>query len=415
MTARCAAPRRFNERGASRHRTGGERWRLGDGTRAVHAGQARRCGAPLPRARCSRRRSTWPVAGRADADGYGRADNPTCRRSRRAARRAGGRRGGASFALRAWPRSARCCFGTSCGPATRSCCRPTGTTWRAGSSASDLAGFDVTVRRGADRATAVRRRRGRRGAGAAGVAQPTRGWTSATSPRLSHAWRTGPALVAVDNTTATPLGQRPLDLGADFSVASDTKATSGHGDLVLGHVAAQDAGLGQRCGTGGAAPARSPARSRPGWRTARWHAGPAAGPPGRRTRSRWRGCCACTRRSTGSRHPGLPDDPAHALAAKQMRRFGGVLSFEPCRPRRRRQRSSPPAGWSSRRPASAGCTPPLDRRAQWGGDGAGRASSGSRPAWRTRADLVADRRRPPRPGHRSRRWGRLTDARVRAG
>src|SRR6185295_8228011 len=48
------------------------------------------------------------------------------------------------------------------------------------------------------------------------------------------------ALVAVDNTTPTVLGQRPLDLGADFSVASDSKALTGHSDLILGHVAARD-------------------------------------------------------------------------------------------------------------------------------------------------------------------------------
>jgi cystathionine gamma-lyase len=49
------------------------------------------------------------------------------------------------------------------------------------------------------------------------------------------------ALVAVDNTTATPLAQQPLALGADYSVASDTKALTGHSDLVLGHVACADA------------------------------------------------------------------------------------------------------------------------------------------------------------------------------
>jgi O-acetylhomoserine/O-acetylserine sulfhydrylase-like pyridoxal-dependent enzyme len=49
------------------------------------------------------------------------------------------------------------------------------------------------------------------------------------------------AAVAVDNTTATPLGQQPLALGADYSVASDTKALTGHSDLVLGHVACADA------------------------------------------------------------------------------------------------------------------------------------------------------------------------------
>src|SRR5919197_3538167 len=46
--------------------------------------------------------------------------------------------------------------------------------------------------------------------------------------------------VAVDNTTATPLGQRPLQLGADYSLASDTKAVTGHSDLVLGHAAVRD-------------------------------------------------------------------------------------------------------------------------------------------------------------------------------
>src|SRR5205823_11887653 len=47
--------------------------------------------------------------------------------------------------------------------------------------------------------------------------------------------------VAVDNTTATAYLQRPLELGADFVVASDTKALTGHSDLVLGHVATADA------------------------------------------------------------------------------------------------------------------------------------------------------------------------------
>lgn len=51
------------------------------------------------------------------------------------------------------------------------------------------------------------------------------------------------ALVVADNTTMTPLGQRPLNLGADLVVASDTKALNGHSDVLFGHVAARDAGL----------------------------------------------------------------------------------------------------------------------------------------------------------------------------
>ena len=51
------------------------------------------------------------------------------------------------------------------------------------------------------------------------------------------------AILVVDNTTATPLGQQPLSLGADLVVASATKALSGHSDLVAGYVAGSHAEL----------------------------------------------------------------------------------------------------------------------------------------------------------------------------
>ena len=51
------------------------------------------------------------------------------------------------------------------------------------------------------------------------------------------------ALVVVDNTTMTPLGQRPLELGADIVVSADTKALNGHSDLLFGHVSSRDAKL----------------------------------------------------------------------------------------------------------------------------------------------------------------------------
>ncbi|HEX8869351.1 MAG TPA: PLP-dependent transferase, partial [Lentzea sp.] len=53
---------------------------------------------------------------------------------------------------------------------------------------------------------------------------------------LADAAHAAGALLAVDNTTATPLGQRPLELGADIVVASDTKAVAGHSDVLFGHV-----------------------------------------------------------------------------------------------------------------------------------------------------------------------------------
>ena len=48
------------------------------------------------------------------------------------------------------------------------------------------------------------------------------------------------ALVVADNTTLTPLGQRPLELGADVVISSGTKALNGHADVLFGHVASRD-------------------------------------------------------------------------------------------------------------------------------------------------------------------------------
>ncbi len=60
---------------------------------------------------------------------------------------------------------------------------------------------------------------------------------------VAEAGHAAGALVAVDNTTASPFSQKPLALGADLSVCSDSKAMGGHSDLLLGHVAVTDAEL----------------------------------------------------------------------------------------------------------------------------------------------------------------------------
>src|SRR5439155_18690408 len=57
---------------------------------------------------------------------------------------------------------------------------------------------------------------------------------------LAHGARRHGTVVAVDNTFATPILQRPLDLDADIVVHSVTKALSGHSDVVLGAVVARD-------------------------------------------------------------------------------------------------------------------------------------------------------------------------------
>ncbi|MCP9209876.1 cystathionine gamma-lyase [Streptomyces cucumeris] len=147
--------------------------------------------------------------------------------------------------------------------------------------------------------------------------------------RLADAARARGALVAVDNTLATPLGQRPLELGADFSVASGTKALTGHGDVLLGYVTCRDPELAASVRawrkTVGAIPGPMEAwlahrslatlqlRVDRQAATALALAGALVGRP----------------EITGLRHPGLPDDPAHPVAAAQMRggRFGCVVSF----------------------------------------------------------------------------------------
>ncbi len=166
------------------------------------------------------------------------------------------------------------------------------------------------------------------------------------------------ALLAVDNTTATPLGQRPLELGADLVVASDTKALAGHGDVVLGHVSTRDSGAGR-------AAARGP---HPGWRGARpdgglagpprpGHPGPAAGPAGGERGRAGRGAARASRGvgralagptgRPGARDRGPADAALERGAAVHPALGGGG-----------RASSWPRPGWSARRPASAGCAAP---------------------------------------------------------
>ncbi len=65
-------------------------------------------------------------------------------------------------------------------------------------------------------------------------------------PRLIAAGRAAGAVVVVDNTFATPINQRPLELGADLVVHSATKLIAGHSDVVLGAVVTSDDGMTDR-------------------------------------------------------------------------------------------------------------------------------------------------------------------------
>ena len=184
---------------------------------------------------------------------------------------------------------------------------------------------------------------------------------------LSEAAHRAGALVAVDNTTPTPMGQLPLALGADFSVASDTKAMTGHSDLLLGHVAVRDLELRARIDQ---------------WRTL---TGAALGPmeawlaqrsiatlPLRLERScenaqRIAEFLATRDDVVTVMYPGLPDHPGHTIAKKQMRYFGPVLSFV-LRDRAAAETFLAKSTLLTEATSFGGVATTAERRARWGGD-----------------------------------------------
>ena len=142
--------------------------------------------------------------------------------------------------------------------------------------------------------------------------------------QLAHA---ADALVVVDNTFATPYLQQPLALGADVVVHSTTKYCGGHSDVVGGALVVDDDELAERL---------------------RFHQnamGGVAGPfdawlvlRGLRTLAvRMERHCDNAERVAAFLedhpgvsqviYPGLTGHPDHDLAARQMRRFGGMVSF----------------------------------------------------------------------------------------
>jgi len=134
-------------------------------------------------------------------------------------------------------------------------------------------------------------------------------------------------LVAVDNTSSTPLGQQPLALGADFSVASDTKALTGHSDLILGHVAVREAKL-----IDGVRMWRNQIGAVPGPMEV-WLAHRSLATLHLRLE---RQCASALKIAqflseqpsvSDVRYPGLATHPAHELARKQMDYFGTIVSF----------------------------------------------------------------------------------------
>jgi cystathionine gamma-synthase len=135
------------------------------------------------------------------------------------------------------------------------------------------------------------------------------------------------AMVVVDNTFATPYLQRPLELGADIVVHSMTKYLGGHSDLVGGFAATNDPTVAERLyflqKSLGAIPGPFDC-----WLVLR----------GLKTLAvRMRQHCESARAVASFLeshpkveqvlYPGLPGHPGHEIARKQMRDFGGMISF----------------------------------------------------------------------------------------
>jgi cystathionine beta-lyase/cystathionine gamma-synthase len=145
--------------------------------------------------------------------------------------------------------------------------------------------------------------------------------------RASAAAHAAGALVVVDNTFATPYLQRPLELGADAVVHSTTKYLGGHSDVIGGFVATNDPTVAERLQflqkALGAVPGPFDC-----WLVLR----------GLKTLAvRMERHCENARAVAAFLadhpavervlYPGLPDHPGHEVAARQMRDFGGMISF----------------------------------------------------------------------------------------
>ena len=178
------------------------------------------------------------------------------------------------------------------------------------------------------------------------------------------------ALVAVDNTLATPLGQRPLELGADFSVSSDSKHSTGHSDLILGHVAVRDEALAEELHAW-----RRLTGAVPGpFETWLAHRSLAT----LDVRLERQGATALALADmlaerddvAGVRYPGRPGDASFAVATRQMTRFGSVVGFD-LGTRERAQRFLARCELVAEATSFGGVHSAAERRARWKGNDVG--------------------------------------------
>jgi cystathionine gamma-lyase len=193
----------------------------------------------------------------------------------------------------------------------------------------------------------------------------------------------------VDNTTAGALLQQPLDLGADYVLTSATKQMSGHADLMLGYVTTRDQARAQTLRDW-----RRDAGALPGpFET--WLAHRSLATLAVRLERACDNAMAIARLLAarddveGVRYPGLPSDPGHEVARRQMRGYGMVVSFD-VGGAERAERFLAAARLVTDATSFGGVQTSAERRARWGGDavteGFIRLSAGIEDT----ADLLAD-------------------------
>ena len=161
-------------------------------------------------------------------------------------------------------------------------------------------------------------------------------------------------LVVCDNTFATPLLTRPLDLGVDIVVHSGSKYLAGHSDVYRCHRGADrhlaDRLFAVRTRTGGTPGVLEAFLTTRGMRTLAL-----------RMERSCSNSAELARRLDGHpgvdwvRYPGLPDHPGHSIAARQMAGgFGAVVAFSPAGGAEQAEESATPPSSGPMPPASAG-------------------------------------------------------------
>jgi cystathionine gamma-synthase len=136
------------------------------------------------------------------------------------------------------------------------------------------------------------------------------------------------AILAVDNTFATPLNQRPLDFGATVSLQSATKFIGGHSDLLAGAATTNDNALWHSLKK-----SRELTGATPGTLEAFLAVRGARTLALRLERAQHNAMTLAERLEkhpliSRVRYPGLPSHPTHAMARRVLKGFGSIISFD---------------------------------------------------------------------------------------